>query len=98
MPTPGWQYSSLKERLVAELIEDDEVEALQAFGQLAGSVRNLLLLECIDQIDGGEEPDLITVMLDRLHKEFKRIAMRASKTDKSFAAMIYLTAAVINSR
>jgi transposase len=31
-------------------------------------------------------------------KEFKRIAMRAEKTDPSFAAMIHLTAAVINSR
>ena len=31
-------------------------------------------------------------------KEFKRIAMRADKTDQSFAAMIYLTSAVINSR
>jgi transposase len=31
-------------------------------------------------------------------KEFKRIAMRADKTDQSFEAMIHLTAAVINSR
>ncbi len=31
-------------------------------------------------------------------KEFKRIAMRACKTDASFAAMIYACAAVINSR
>ena len=31
-------------------------------------------------------------------KEFKRIAMRADKTDTSFDAMIHLTAAVINSR
>ena len=31
-------------------------------------------------------------------KEFKRIAMRACKTDQSFKAMIYLAAAVINSR
>jgi transposase len=31
-------------------------------------------------------------------KEFKRIAMRANKTDQSFEAMIYLAAAVINSR
>src|SRR4051794_636710 len=31
-------------------------------------------------------------------KEFKRIALRADKTDQSFAAMIYLAAAVINSR
>ena len=31
-------------------------------------------------------------------KEFKRIAMRACKTDHSFQAMIYLAAAIINSR
>ena len=31
-------------------------------------------------------------------KEFKRIAMRADKTDQSFAAIINLAAAVINSR
>lgn len=31
-------------------------------------------------------------------KEFKRIALRADKTDQSFAAMVYLAAAVINSR
>ena len=31
-------------------------------------------------------------------KEFKRIAMRACKTDQSFSAMIYLAAAVINAR
>ena len=31
-------------------------------------------------------------------KEFKRIAMRADKTDQSFNAMIHLAAAVINSR
>ena len=31
-------------------------------------------------------------------KAFKRIAMRACKTDQSFAAMLYLAAAVINSR
>lgn len=31
-------------------------------------------------------------------KQFKRIAMRACKTDQSFRAMIYIAAAVINSR
>ena len=31
-------------------------------------------------------------------KESKRIAMRSDKTDTSFAAMIHLAAAVINSR
>ena len=31
-------------------------------------------------------------------KEFKRVAMRACKLDSSFAAMILLTATIINSR
>ena len=31
-------------------------------------------------------------------KDFKRISLRADKTDKSFAAMIYLASAVINSQ
>jgi transposase len=31
-------------------------------------------------------------------KEFKRIAMRSDKTDQSFAVMIFLVSAVINSR
>ncbi len=31
-------------------------------------------------------------------KDFKRIAMRADKTDQSFGAAIYLAAAVLNSR
>ena len=31
-------------------------------------------------------------------KEFKRIALRADKTDTSFKAMIYAVAALINSR
>jgi transposase len=31
-------------------------------------------------------------------KEFKRIAMRACKTDRSFEAMIFLAAAILNSR
>jgi transposase len=31
-------------------------------------------------------------------KEFKRVAMRADKVDRSFDAMIYLAAAVMNPR
>jgi transposase len=31
-------------------------------------------------------------------KEFKRIALRTCKTDQSFSSMIYLAAAIINSR
>ena len=31
-------------------------------------------------------------------KEFKRVALRSDKTDQSFAAVVYLAAAVVNSR
>jgi hypothetical protein len=37
-------------------------------------------------------------LIENFFKEFKRIAMRADKTDQSFASMIHLAAAVINSR
>src|SRR5690348_11556043 len=42
-------------------------------------------------------PHLIANCFGRL-EEFKRIAMRADKTDQSFASMIHLAAAVINAR
>ncbi len=41
--------------------------------------------------------DLIENFFGKL-KEFKRVAMRSDKTDTSFAAMITLSAAIINSR
>jgi hypothetical protein len=42
---------------------------------------------------GDADPEVTTRMV-----EYKRIAMRADKTDGSFAAMIYIAAAVIHSR
>ena len=50
-------------------------------------------------IDGGMDKwrHLIENFFGKL-KEFKRIALRAEKTDQSFAAMIHLAAAVINPR
>src|ERR1700752_2483703 len=47
------------------------------------------------------EPSKKRTLIENLFfklKEFKRIAMRADKTDQSFAAFIHLAAAVINSR
>ncbi len=41
--------------LIAELIEDDEVETLQTFDQLPGLVHCLFLLKSVNQIGGGEE-------------------------------------------
>ena len=50
-------------------------------------------------VPGGQasQTSLIENFFGKL-KEFKRIALRADKTDQSFAAMIYLAAAIINSR
>lgn len=47
-------------------------------------------------LDGGWASSWLTTFCKI--KEFKRIAMRACKTDRSFEAMIYLAAGVINSR
>ena len=54
------------ERQVAELVEDDEVAAHQAFGDLARPAEQLLLLERVDEFDGGEEPNLLAQVLDGL--------------------------------
>jgi hypothetical protein len=48
--------------------------------------------------DGRKHHMKIARVRIRKPKEFKRIAMRSDKTDQSFAAMIYISAAVINSR
>jgi hypothetical protein len=57
------------ERQVAQLVEDHEVEAGQAFGDLPGLALGLFLFEGVDQFDGREEADLAAVMLDGLDAE-----------------------------
>ena len=54
---------------VAKFVEDDEVKLGQPVSQLPCLVHGLFLLEGIDQVDGGEEPDLLAVVLDRLDAE-----------------------------
>ncbi len=43
--------------------------AEQPLGDLAGLALGLFLLQRIDELDGGEEPDLLAVMLDGLNAE-----------------------------
>ena len=57
------------ERQIAEFVEDDEIEAQQAFGELPGLVQGLFLFECVDQIDGCEEADFFALVLDGLHAQ-----------------------------
>src|SRR5579859_670277 len=48
--------ASLSERQIAELIEDDEVEAGEIIGEPSLAARSSFGLEPIDQINGVEEP------------------------------------------
>ena len=54
------------ERKISELIEDQQVEANQCFGDLTGFASGLLLFKRIDQFDGREEADFPTMTLDGL--------------------------------
>ena len=46
-----------------------EVELCEAFSDLAGLALGLLLFEGVDQLDGGEEADLPTMMFNGLDAE-----------------------------
>src|SRR3984885_11666659 len=54
------------ERQVTKLVEDDEIGVGEPRRDLAGFGLKLLLFESVDEFDGGEEPDALAVMLDRL--------------------------------
>jgi len=57
------------ERQIAELVEDHEVGAREALGELPGLSLGLFLFERVDELDGGEEADLLSMMLDSLDPE-----------------------------
>ncbi len=54
------------ERQISKFVEGDEVGADQAFGDLAGRAQQFLLLERVDELDGGEEADLPAQVFDGL--------------------------------
>ena len=57
------------ERQTAQLIEDHQIDANQAFGDLSGLALGLFLLQRVDEFDRGAEPNLPSVMLDGLNAE-----------------------------
>ncbi len=63
------------ERQVAKLVEDDEIGVREPSGDLAGLALVLFLFEGVDEIDGGEEPDALAMMLDGLDAD-RRSEMR----------------------
>ena len=107
---PGQRYDTVG---VAPLIQDIEFDALiadQAFDSnwIIQEMNERGTAVVISQRPHRREPlaidpetyqwrHLVENFFCKL-KEFKRIAMRADKTDQSFAAMIYLCSAVINSK
>lgn len=52
------------QRQTAELVEDDEVRADQAFGDLIRSTEPLLLVERVGKLDAEEQPDLLAQVRD----------------------------------
>src|SRR5277367_2217250 len=63
------------ERQVAKLVEDDEIGVSEPGRDLARFALKLLLFESVDEFDGGEEPDALAMVLDRLDAD-RRSEMR----------------------
>lgn len=107
---PGNRYDTVG---VAPLIEDIEFEAIladKAFDSnwIIDEMNERGAMICISQRPQRLEPLCIDPEIYRWRhlienffaklKEFKAVALRSDKTDKSFQSIIYACAAVINSR
>jgi hypothetical protein len=66
------------ERQIAKLVEDDEIGVGEPGCDLARFALKLLLFESVDEFDGGEEPDALAVVLDRLDAD-RRGEMRLAR-------------------
>jgi hypothetical protein len=54
------------ERQIAKLVQDHEIQAEQTVGELPSSVGGFLLLQRVNQVDCGKEPDLLAAVLNAL--------------------------------
>src|SRR5580700_1190352 len=66
------------ERQIAKLVEDDEIGVGEPGCDLARFALKLLLFKSVDEFDGGEEPDALAVVLDRLDAD-RRSEMRLAR-------------------
>src|SRR6202453_1295948 len=66
------------ERQVAKLVEDDEIGVSEPGRDLSWYALKLLLFKSVDEFDGGEEPDALAVVLDRLDAD-RRSEMRLAR-------------------
>ncbi len=105
---PGHRFNSLGVAPLVEGVEFDAFIADKAFDSSVAALNERGAKVVISQHPRRTKPILIDDDLYNLRhlienvfcklKEFKRIAMRACRTDQSFEAMIYLAAAIFNSR
>ena len=66
------------ERQVAKLVEDDEIGVGEPRRDLSRLSLKLFLFEGVDELDGGEEPDALAVVLDGLDAD-RRGEMRLAR-------------------
>lgn len=107
---PGHRFDTVGVAPLIDGIDFDAILADKAFDSnwIIAEMNERGAVICISQRPRRKVPQQIDLDLyKRRHlienffgklKEFKRIALRAEKSDASFKAMIYATAAIINSR
>lgn len=105
---PGHRFNSVGVAPLVEGVEFDDFIADKAFDSSVADLNERGAKVVISQHPRRTKPILIDDDLYNWRhlienvfcklKEFKRIAMRACRTDQSFEAMIYLAAAIFNSR
>ena len=61
--------ASLRERQIAEFIENDQVDLHEPVGDLARLAVSFLLFQRVDELDSGEEPDSEAMVSDGLHAD-----------------------------
>ena len=61
--------ASLRERQIAEFIENDQVDLHEPVGDLARLAVSFLVFQRVDELDSGEEPDSEVMVSDCLHAD-----------------------------
>ena len=61
--------ASLRERQIAEFIENDQVDLHEPVGDLARLAVSFLVFQRVDELDSGEEPDSEVMVSDGLHAD-----------------------------
>jgi len=74
--------AGLAERQVTKFIEHYEIGVHESCCKLPRLATKLLLFECVDQFDGGEETHTAAIMFERLHTD-RGCQMSLSRTGRT---------------